>query len=101
MKNQFLGYVAQLGQIIEPSHVPKDLHSLVTEISHFYEDFLNDFPPVQEVLDNPQRLIDSKNGLQEKLKVAKAKQDTFLLQLLKEKKGSVRCQKKSMNLRCN
>ncbi|XP_072065686.1 disease resistance protein RPP2A isoform X2 [Arachis hypogaea] len=85
IKNQLLGYVAQLGQIIESSQVPKDLHSLVTEISHFYEDFLNDFPPVQEVLDNHQRLIDSKNGLQEKLKAAKAKQGHFSASISKGK----------------
>ncbi|RYR72641.1 hypothetical protein Ahy_A02g006861 [Arachis hypogaea] len=85
IKNQLLGYVAQLGQIIESSQVPKDLHSLVIEISHFYEDFLNDFPPVQEVLDNHQRLIDSKNGVQEKLKAAKAKQRHFSASISKGK----------------
>ncbi|KAL4338100.1 hypothetical protein AHAS_Ahas12G0176400 [Arachis hypogaea] len=85
IKNQLLGYVAQLGQIIGSSQVPKDLHSLVTEINHFYEDFLNDFPPVQEVLDNHERLIDSQNGLQEKLKAAKAKQGHFSASISKGK----------------
>ncbi|MED6186114.1 hypothetical protein PIB30_063688 [Stylosanthes scabra] len=85
IKNQLLGYMAQLGQIMESSQVPKDLLSLVTKIRHFYEDFLNDFPSDQEVLHNHQRLIDSKNGLQEKLEAVKAKQEHFSASISKGK----------------
>ncbi|XP_020991334.1 uncharacterized protein LOC107475276 [Arachis duranensis] len=85
IKNQLLGSLAQLGQIMESSQIPKDLHSLITEIRHFYEPFLNDFPSAQEVLDNHQRLIDSKNGLQEKLEAAKARQGHFSSSISKGK----------------
>ncbi|QHO54045.1 NBS-LRR type disease resistance protein [Arachis hypogaea] len=85
IKNQLLGSMAQLGQIMESSQIPKDLHSLITEIRHFYERFLNDFPSAQEVLDNHQRLIDSKNGLQEKLEAAKARQGHFSSSISKGK----------------
>ena len=61
IREQLLDYLAQLGQM--KSQVPINLQPLVNEIKHFYEEVLNNFPPIQEVLANNQRLIDSKNRL--------------------------------------
>ena len=83
IRKQLLDYLAQLGQ--RKSQVPTNLQPLINEIKHFYEDVLNNFPSIQEVLTNNQRLIDTKNRLQKELETAKARQAHFSISIAKGK----------------
>ncbi|XLU82013.1 hypothetical protein S245_005433 [Arachis hypogaea] len=67
------------------SQVPTNLKPLVNDIKKFYEDVLNYFPSIQKVFGNHQRLIESKNQLQEKLETAKSRQAHFYSSISKGK----------------
>ena len=83
IRKQLLDYLAQLGQM--KSQVPTHLQPLINEIRHFYEDVLNNFPSIQEVLGSHQRLVDSKNRLQKELATTKARQTQLSASISKGK----------------
>ncbi|QHO54041.1 hypothetical protein HN51_022723 [Arachis hypogaea] len=83
IRRQFLDLLAQLKQM--KSQVPTNLKPLVNDIKKFYEDVLNYFPSIQEVFGNHQRLIESKNRLQDKLETAKSRQAHFYASISKGK----------------
>ncbi|RYR26750.1 hypothetical protein Ahy_B02g061057 [Arachis hypogaea] len=93
IRKQLLDYLAHLVQM--KSQVPTNIQKLVKEIKEFYEGFLGNFPPIQEVLDNHQRLIDTKNRLEEELEIAKAKQAHFSSSI---SKGKVRINEMSKEI---
>ncbi|MED6176056.1 hypothetical protein PIB30_084252 [Stylosanthes scabra] len=83
IKKQLLDYLAHLVQM--KSQVPTNIQKLVNEIKQFYEGFLSNFPPIQEVLDNHQRLIDTKKRLEGEVEMAKVKQAHFSTSISKGK----------------
>ncbi|RYR26767.1 hypothetical protein HN873_040154 [Arachis hypogaea] len=83
IRRQFLDLLAQLKQM--KSQVPTNLKPLVSDIKKFYEDVLNYFPSIQEAFGNHQRLIESKNRLQDKLETSKSRQAHFYASISKGK----------------